>query len=249
MVLKSINRKKHFFYKHNTKKHRYRTRKQTKNNRRTQKGGQSVSLYGPNGPTGLNMPNQLKKTQTNSLSTFLLNPISKIGHQKINTINNVHKYDSTYDCFKDLQKRFVKCYKKYKKDSVRKRECKSRLRIKSNECQNVTNKYAYSFGNNKPQSSLAKLRTECWKKNVDEKAKCFSIFHRNIGASSPGILGLNNPTRKCAKKFQKRIEFCQPSPEASKDLFIQDLSKYKLFVSKNKIIPIDNTIISNLNKS
>jgi hypothetical protein len=218
--------------------------KQKQKQKQKQKGGQLISLYNQKELKGINKPKQFNKTAKNSFGKFLVSPL--IG-KPLNNISNMSKYSSTSDCFEDLQNRFIKCYSKYEKDLTRKRECKTKLLVKSNECQQVPNKYAYSFGNNKTKKSLPELKTKCWEENVDKKARCFSVFHRNSIASSPGILGYNNPTRTCAKEFQKRIEFCQPTPEDTKKLFQSKLSKYKLFVSKNKIPYIDNEIISNLN--
>lgn len=213
-----------------------------------QRGGQLMSLHNNSRfkNSGLNntiRPKHFNKTAKNSFVNFLVQPLRSKSLNNVNT----SKYNSTLDCFNDLQHRFEKCYDTYKNDKIKKRECKSKIRNKLNECQQIPNKYTYSFSlNNKKHKSISELRNSCWQENVDKKAKCFSLFKSNSFGSAAGILVSNGPVRTCAKKYQKKIEFCQPSPQDTKKLFNSIISKQYLSVSKNKIPSINNNIINNL---
>lgn len=223
-----VNKKHKLNKKKNIKTKKILRNNNTLRNKKIHYGGQVISLYNNNRLRGISKSPKIKKGNTN--------------------IDN-NKFSSTSNCFNHYQNKFIKCYSKFKYNKKRRDKCKTKTRSKSEKCSVIQNKHVFSVGSSNHKKSLPQLKMECINKYTDEKAKCFSVFRRNSFGSIPGILGSNNPTRTCAKKYQKKIEFCkdESNSEYTKKLFYHQLNKYKLLIDKEKIPFIDNEITKNLN--
>lgn len=169
------------------------------------RGGQQISVYkvaGVKPPEGRTFGN-------GSLSGML----PKSLFRKSTNINSVRGYLGKEECFKDLRKRFKKCYKKKSNADIVK--CKSRLRVLSNNCD--------SKQGNIP---IAQLRDRCLKKHVTRKAKCYTKKTLNKEGVKK-FFSMGNPILKCARKSQKNIEFCQPTPEKALDLLKHEINELR----------------------
>ena len=213
-------------------------------------GGQQVSVYkeaGVKPPEGRTFGN-------GSLSGM----VPKSLFRKSTNISNVNGYLGKEECFKDLRRRFKKCYKKKSNADIAK--CKTKLRLLANNCDSKQGKI-----------SIAQLRKNCLNKHIKRKAKCYTKKTLNKEGVER-LFSKGNPILKCARKSQKNIEFCQPTPEKSLELLKTEVNKLrqgkKLFgkkvpylestigkkiknsvtLSEEEILELDAKLIARLNK-
>ena len=236
----------------NVNKHTKKSNKNRKDmkSRLKMSGGQQVSVYkvaGVKPPEGRTFGN-------GSLSGM----VPKSVFRKSTNISNVNGYLGKEECFKDLRRRFKKCYKKKSNTSITK--CKTKLRVLANNCDSKQ-------GN----VSIAQLRNMCLKKHVTRKAKCYTKKTLNKEGVKE-FFSMGNPMLKCARKSQKNIEFCQPTPEKALELLKTEVNKLRqgrklfgkkvpylkyergeniksnIFLSEKEIFDLDAKLIARLNK-
>ena len=214
------------------------------------RGGQQISVYEAAGIK----PPEGKTFGNGSLSGML----PKSSFKKSTNINSVRGYLGKEECFKDLRRRFKKCYKKKSNADIVK--CKSSLRVLSNDCDSKR-------GN----ISIAQLRKMCLNKHVTRKAKCYTKKTLNKEGVKE-FFSMGNPMLKCARKSQKNIEFCQLTPEKALELLKTEVNKLRqgkklfgkkvpylkyesgeniksnIFLSEKEIFELDAKLIARLNK-
>lgn len=194
--------------KKNNKKKASRYQIKSKKNLKSRlkmRGGEQISVYEAAG---------IKPPEGRTVGNGSSSGISpKSSFKKSTNINSVRGYLGKEECFKDLRRRFKKCYKNKSNAAIMK--CKSGLRVLSNNCDSKR-------GN----ISIAQLRNMCLKKHVTRKAKCYTKKTLNKEGVKK-IFSMGNPILKCARKSQKNIEFCQLTPEKALELLKTEVNKLR----------------------